>query len=202
MREVYTHEHTHTQAALRFDWNSMTLYIYSPTANWNEVVQYWTFNWSSVVSWLATQIRTHFSCSQSLSWYSRRAIWGAQRFNGEICLLETSVDIASNIVLSISDININSGTVERWTRDTERDDNKPDTLLRHSAKNAILFLLLWRITPKQESYTHTCTHARTHARTCAHTHSILVESGYTALYYVRRTELLLLEGTAGRENRR
>lgn len=87
-------------------------------------------------------------------------------------------------------------------RDTERDDNKPDTLLRHSAKNAILFLLLWRITPKQESYTHTCTHARAHARTRAHTHSILVESGYTALYYVRRTELLLLEGTAGRENRR
>ena len=64
-------------------------------------------------------------------------------------------------------------------RDTERDDNKPDTVLRHSAKNAILFLLLRSMTPKQESYTHTCTR----------THSILVETGCTALYYVRRTEL-------------
>ena len=72
-------------------------------------------------------------------------------------------------------------------RDTERDDNKPDTIEALGKERYFIFIAVEDNTKARVIHTHTC--ARTHARTRAHTHSILVESGYTALYYVRGTEL-------------
>lgn len=86
-------------------------------------------------------------------------------------------------------------------REMERDDNIPDTILRHSAKNTTLFLLLWRITPKparvvpppppppQHTYTHAQSLLPVMWGLCTQLHTMWEALSYSFFF-------ILLEGTA------